>query len=118
MFFDSFSSKSLQNGMDAMWMKMQIHADNVANYETPGYKAKRLTFSQVMQRTQNGAQQPVLQTNVITDTTTTARADGNNVVMENEQMELWKAQAQYAYAVQKVNEEYTNLRTIITQVGR
>lgn len=119
MFFDSFSSKALQSGMDAMWMKMQVHSGNIANYETPGYKAKKLTFQEVMERNSDTNENvPVLRTKITSDVNTQARIDGNNVSMENEQLQLWKAQAQYAYAVQKINEEYTNLRTIISQVGK
>lgn len=119
MFFDSFSSKALQSGMDAMWTKMEVHSDNVANYETPGYKAKRVSFAQVMERAQeSGENVPVLRAEVFKDTSTSNRVDGNNVNMEAEQIAIWKAQAEYAYAVQKFNEEYTNVRTIISQVGR
>lgn len=119
MIFDSFSSLTLQSGMDAMWAKMEVHSDNIANYETPGYKAKKVSFSQVLERVnETGEQRPVLKTKITADESTQARIDGNNVSMEKEQLELWKVQAQYAFAVQKINEEYANVRTILTQVGK
>ena len=32
--------KALSSGMDALWQKQQVISHNIANVETPGYKAK------------------------------------------------------------------------------
>lgn len=118
MLFNSSSSQALQAGMDAMWLKMQVHSNNIANEETPGFKAQNVSFGEVLQRTQaNGEKAGLLRATVYTDNTTDARLDGNNVNMEKEQLELWRVQAQYAYAVSKINGEYSKLRTILSQVG-
>lgn len=121
--FDSFSSKMVEKGLDAAWLKMRLATDNISNYETPGYKAKQISFKQVM----NECESPLHGGNrntsayhaiISEDDQTEARVDGNNVSMEKEQMELWKAQAQYAYLTQKINGHYSNIRTVINQFGK
>ncbi|MDD3430072.1 MAG: flagellar biosynthesis protein FlgB [Oscillospiraceae bacterium] len=119
MLLNSLSQQAMEKSMDAVWMKMQVHADNLANYSTPDYKAKRVDFSQVLKNVQDDdTGKIVFRTTVTTDETTEARVDGNNVDMEYEQLELWKAQAQYAALTTKISGEFTNLRTIINTVGR
>lgn len=120
MFYESLSSKAMQSSMDALWLKMKIHTDNIANTSTPGYKAKKVTFGEVLTRAEDGGKgkQVTFRTQVTQDNSTTSRVDGNNVSAEKEQLELWRAQAQYSYLTQKISGEYNNLRTIIQQVGK
>ena len=121
--FDSFSSKMVERGLDTAWLKMRVASDNIANYETPGYKAKQVSFKQVMNECSSplhkGAKsQASYKAVVYTDENTEARVDGNNVSMEKEQLELWKAQAQYAYLTQKISGHYSNIRSVISQFGK
>lgn len=118
MFYDSVASQAMQSSMDALWLKIRIHTDNIANTSTPGYKAKKVSFGEVMTRTEDGDKNVTFRTTVTQDDNTTTRLDGNNVNAEKEQLELWRAQAQYSYLTQKISGEYNNLRTIIQQVGK
>lgn len=121
MTFDSYSSKMLETGMDATWLKMRIHSDNVANYETPGYKAQQITVSEGMRGcrsplhggSHNNTFEAEFLATITRDENTKARVDGNNVSMEKEQMELFKAQAQYSYLAQKITGHYRNISTTI-----
>lgn len=109
-----------ESGMDAIWMKMRTHTANISNYSTPNYKAKKVDFHEVFESvSQNGSSgKMVLRATVSTDEDTEARIDGNNVNMEYEQLELWKAQAQYAALTQKMNSDYTNLRAVISTLSK
>ena len=118
MFFDSLSSQAMQSSMDALWLKMRVHTDNISNTNTPGYKAKQVSFGEVLTREEDGRKKVVFRTRVTQDESTSSRLDGNNVNSEKEQLELWRAQAQYAYLTQKIGGEYNNLRTILNQVGK
>ena len=42
--FDDRALGALERGMDGMWLKQQIASHNIANVETPGYKAKKVEF--------------------------------------------------------------------------
>lgn len=115
MFYKDLSFKTMQAGLDALWMKQKVISDNIANYETPGYKAKSVTFEEVLRKADDGQKTPVLQATVTTDTESTARPDGNNVSMEKESLELWRSYAQYSYLTQKISGQFKNMRYVINQ---
>ena len=46
--FDDRALGALERGMDGMWLKQQIASHNIANVETPGYKAKKVEFRDVL----------------------------------------------------------------------
>lgn len=119
MILNKLSNQAMESGMDALWMKMRAHTDNIANYSTPGYKAKKVSFHEVFEASAgNRREKMVLRAKITSDENTEARVDGNNVNMEYEQLELWKAQAQYAALTSKINSDYNNLRTVISTLGK
>lgn len=119
MILDRLANQAMESGMDAIWMKMRAHADNIANYSTPGYKAKKVDFQEVFESlSENQSGKMVLRATVSSDENTEARIDGNNVNMEYEQLELWKTQAQYSALTSKINSDYTNLRTVINTFSK
>lgn len=112
--FDNVSAQAMQKSLDALWLRTKAISHNISNYETPGYKAKEVSFEQVLNGVdQNGKQKVAFRTRVTEDASTTLRPDGNNVNMDKEQQELWRAQAQYSYLVNKVSGQYNNLRYVI-----
>ncbi len=119
MILNRLVNQAMESGMDALWMKMQAHTDNIANYSTPNYKAKKVDFHEVFESvSEKRSGKMVLRATVSADEDTEARIDGNNVNMEYEQLELWKAQAQYAALTQKINSDYTNVRTVINTLSK
>ena len=119
--FNTLPNQAIERGLDAVWLKMQVTSSNIANYETPNYKAKKVTFDQVLRSVspENADQKSLAyRMSVTEDKTTTARVNGNNVVMEKEQLDLWKEQVQYAALVQKVSGSYANIRNVVTQLSR
>lgn len=119
MILDRLANQTMESGMDALWMKMRAHTDNIANYSTPNYKAKKVDFHEIFESvSDNQSGKMVLRATVSSDENTEARIDGNNVNMESEQLELWKTQAQYAALTTKMNSDYINLRTVINALGK
>lgn len=53
-FWEDPSVKALSSGMDALWQKQQVISHNIANVETPGYKAKHVEFKEVLKRRRTG----------------------------------------------------------------
>lgn len=121
--FNSGAHKTATSGLDALWVKQQAIADNIANYETPGYKAKVVSFQEELTKSVNektGRSEKNITTRVKIDSSTDSsiRSDGNNVDMEKEQLELWKTYAQYNYLSKKVSGDFKNMRYVINQLGR
>ncbi len=107
MFFNSYNFKLLEAGTDLSWTKQELHMQNIANVETPEYKAKSLEFINVLsQERRNVTSSNIIETEVVEDETASTRSDGNNVNMEKESIELYKAYAQYSMLLGKVKSEF------------
>lgn len=115
--FEDTAFRALQNGMDAAWLKQQVASHNIANVETPDYKAKRVDFKQVLKAAQKGAA-PEYQAVVRTDEDTMARPDGNNVQVEREELNLWKAYTEYAAMTTRMSGKLSTLRYVINNTGK
>ncbi len=113
----------MKKSMDFLWMKETVHAANIANVDTPGYKAKYVTFeeefAQKLQKAAGSGKTAVA--DAIEDTEyqihstdpETARLDGNNVNADSELIEMTRTALQYQYAQNAFNGEVSRLRTVI-----
>lgn len=119
-FFNDASVQALRNGLDAAWMRQQISSHNIANSETPGFKAKSVSFKKVLDQAQSDADtkvytyEPVIKT----DDTASIRPDGNNVNTEKEELELWDAYYQYSALTKRVTGNLSTLRYVIQNTGK
>lgn len=125
--FNSVSNAMVEKSADAAWQRMQVITHNIANEDTPGYKAKRLEFESLL-RKEIGARTNVTALNshgtiaeingvrprVYQDTGTVGRADGNNVDIDSENMEFAKVQIQYDAIIKKISGHYSTLKYVIT----
>lgn len=119
---DSKNINILKQGLDAVWLKQKIISQNISNSETPGYKAKTVEFKQVLKNKCKYTQyhkgqdnDSELQVVVKEQKGTNQVLDGNNVDVEKEMMDLADAQLQYDALIQKMNKEFTMLRTAISR---
>jgi flagellar basal-body rod protein FlgB len=109
--------------LDYLWSKQKVTLNNIANGDTPGYKAQYVTFEDEFRKRlmtgNKGTSQDI--GNIIgssrhfirnTDNES-ARMDGNNVNMDVENVELARTTLQYQYELNALNSEISRLRTII-----
>lgn len=121
--FNNTSFRLLQQGLDAVWLKQKVISQNIANADTPGYKAKTVSFSAVLKEKRQhsgsieheGKQELNLQTHVTVEKSTNQLLDGNNVDAEKENVALADAQYQYDVLAGKLSEEFSMIRTAITR---
>ncbi len=118
MLFGSREFKIMEQSADALWKKQKVINQNIANYDTPNYKAKTLTFSEVLQGQQNSNNGKLIDVAVTTDETSTVRPDGNNVNMVKENLELYKTYMQSAYLYDKINGKFTSIRNVFNQMPK
>lgn len=119
--FENTSMKTIVVGLDALWARQKAISNNIANYETPGYKAKKVSFEEVLTKTTDSVhstKRSALRISVSEDETTSERLDGNNVDLEKEQLELWETYAQYSYLTNRISGAYSNLRHVINNTGK
>lgn len=117
MLFDARSFRIMEQSADALWQKQKVISQNIANYDTPNYKAQSLTFSEVLNDIGKKEGQ-IIDVNVQTDYQTSARPDGNNVNMISENLELYKTYVQSSYLYDKINGKFTNIKTVLSQMPK
>lgn len=123
---DTNSMLLTERTLDNLWTRQQLTLQNIANVNTPGYKAKYATFEDELKRSLSkfdGKRQTSVRE--IRDEIRSSRLwihenqeeserlDGNNVQADVEQLELARAQIQYDYALRQITEEFNRLRTVI-----
>ena len=124
---DSVKSATMERSLSALWQRAQLISHNISNEDTPGYKAKRLAFEDILKselntvknaRNMNRSQKAAAigrAPSVIYDLPhLSGRADGNNVVLDNEHIELARVQLQYQALRDKINSHYSNLKYAIS----
>jgi len=84
--------------MDVSVLRAQVHAGNIANQNTPGYRAKAVAFDEAFQAALaegDGAAATTLEPEVVEPHTTAVQADGNDVALSAEIMASAKNQTLY-----------------------
>ncbi len=109
--------------LDYLWSKQQVTLNNIANGETPGYKARYVTFEDEFRKrllagregTSKDIGEAIRSSRHYTHETRdeSARMDGNNVNMDVENVELARTTLQYQYQLNALNSEVSRLRTVI-----
>ncbi|MCL2425538.1 MAG: flagellar basal body rod protein FlgB [Oscillospiraceae bacterium] len=122
----------IQRGLSASWQRDAVIRNNIANVETPGFKASYLEFETLLARSiqessfigkmthpdhrQIGAGnfdniQPVIRQSK----ELSMRADGNNVDIESENVRLAQNSIFYNALVERLNSEIRRLRMAISE---
>lgn len=129
-----FSSVStLQRGLNASWLRNEVIGNNIANVDTPGFKASHVRFEDLVAEAVDlgegslkmtvtdedhmpqagSAALGSIEAEVVKDDTTTTRLDGNNVNIDNEMVEMAKNSINYYATINKINSEFRKLNTAI-----
>ncbi len=112
MFFNSTNFKTIEAGVNIAWLEQQIHSQNIANIETPDYKAKQLVFDDVLNEAMSAGNGGNISVSVIEDPSSVLQ-DGNNVNLEKENIELYKSYAQYSMLLDKAMGQFNNITTVL-----
>jgi flagellar basal-body rod protein FlgB len=128
---DSLASAVLQKALDGTWQRQRAIANNIANHETPGYKAIKVSFEDSLNREvqkleKNGVSSKEQKAegldairgseiSVYADESTALRADGNNVDLDLENIEMAKTQLQYEYLSRSMTDMFARLRYAISE---
>jgi flagellar basal-body rod protein FlgB len=136
-FLDNVKFNLMQKTLDATWQRIVTISDNVSNIDTPGYKAKRMEFENILRNKINGVEKPLhsdrlrqkvfprkfgeentldsVNPVIYTDPSTQMRVDGNNVDIDHETLEYARTKIQYDYLIRKMSDEYALVRYAITE---
>lgn len=121
----------LARAMDAEALRQRVIANNIANLNTPGFKRSRVDFQALLSAAQGEPSTPLKQTDkrhfpgvgggavpgVEQVNETSMRADGNNVDLEREMIELVENALNYQAIVQ-LRSIKSNIRNYVIRSGR
>ncbi len=102
---------ALQDALRGLAMRQKAIADNIANVQTPGYRAQRVTFEDSLRQVLDG--QSTSTSYARATSTSPARADGNNVNLDDETVDATETDLRYQATVEAINSKYRLLRTAI-----
>lgn len=103
---------TLKAGLSGLTARRQASEDAVANMETPGYLAKRVSFEdQLASAVSNG--EPDSAGIAVTNKTDVAQPNGNNVKVDQEMISLSDTALRQQLLVEAVNAKFRLMRTVI-----
>jgi len=118
---------SLQNALDYASVKNHAISTNIANADTPGYKAKDVVFKDVLNgeidsnsamkkthpRHLGGSANESQPFDTVTQNRTSYHHNRNNVDIDKEMSELAKNQIYYNSLVERLNGKFQSLHNVI-----
>ncbi len=128
--FSDRAPKLIRKSLDFNTQKAAIIATNIANAETPGYKAVQVKFDHLLQQAATGSELQLKTTNskhisasgamnrlepAIEIDSSEGRLDGNNVNMEKEMISLTETQMAYEAAISAMLKRGTMVKSAITE---
>jgi flagellar basal-body rod protein FlgB len=133
---DTKNDRVIQAALQGLTARQRAIADNVANVDTPEFKASHVSFEKMLQqslgtddqplqmmRVQNGVAGPDdasadLKPTVTMDTSTGRRNDGNNVDIDSEMLQLSDTNIRFNSLIQVMNSKMQILRYAINDGKR
>lgn len=108
--------RAIHVSLDGLAARQRIIAENLANVDTPGYLAGRVSFEASLREAVSGRapERTRLSTARSTDPT---RVNGNNVDVDTENVSLVETGLRYQLAVESVNVKFRILRAAIRRDG-
>ena len=109
--FQSVTMNALSSALDGLAARQQAIAQNIANVNTPNYKAKVVSFESAL--AQSVAAGSGVAGYTQTDSTAPTVQDGNNVSLDSETMNNIQTTLMYQFASQAANMDFDATSTAL-----
>ena len=107
--FGSVSFDAMSSALDSLALRQRVIADNIANVQTPGFKASRVQFEDALSAAVADGDGDVTAT--VGTSLEPTREDGNNVNLDTEVLSNIDTNLRFELATRAVNSEFTLVRT-------
>ena len=126
----------IKAALEGLTARQRTIADNVANVDTPEFKASRVSFETALKQAQGTVDQPLrmfkvenavaapgeapadMKPTVIQETDLGRRNDGNNVDIDREMLELSDTNVRFNALIQSMSNKISNLRYVLNDGRR
>lgn len=107
------TSQTIQTALHGLDARRQAHEANVANVETPGYKARSVEFESELKAALAHPNLMARVTPNVNVSNQSGRANGNNVNIDQEMVSLTKTALTQELLVRALNDRYGLVRTAL-----
>ncbi|MPV38439.1 flagellar basal body rod protein FlgB [Georgenia subflava] len=107
--FDSVGSVAMRSALDALSLRQRVIADNIANAQTPGFLAGRVSFEDELAAAVERGDGSVRGT--VERSLEPTRPDGNNVNLDTETLSNVDTNLRYQLAIRSVDGSFSAIRT-------
>lgn len=125
LFSDTFSA--IENALNYSSLKQKVISQNIANVDTPNYKAKDVSFKETFQRAVNGSleankndarhfdfkDRPSSAQSVVIQKNVSYNNNGNSVDLDKEMSDLAANQIYYNAMVERMSGKFSSLQNVI-----
>jgi flagellar basal-body rod protein FlgB len=124
MFGDS-TITGLEQALNRSSLTQKVIAQNIANVDTPNYKAQEVTFNQALNDALTARKTDPRdfsfstedQTRIVTDNSTTLQNNGNNVDIDKEMVNLAKNQLNYQAYAEAISRKFNQYNIVLGGSG-
>lgn len=111
--------------LDFLWGRQTVTLNNIANDDTPGFKSQYISFENILGEKLKDASagwRPMKQVEQAINSTRASlhatraestRLDGNNVDMDQEQVDLARTALEYQYMVASIGNDISRLQSAV-----
>jgi flagellar basal-body rod protein FlgB len=103
---------ALHTALRGLSTRQRVIADNVANIQTPGFRAGRVEFESALSAALQGGDTPTIDP-ALSRSNAATRLDGNNVNLDDETVAGLETAMRYELATRAMSEKFALLRTAI-----
>ena len=102
----------LSTALDGLSLRQRVIADNIANVDTPGYRASSVDFESALRAAVASGDLGAELTPVTTATDTPVGANDNNVDLRKETLAAVQSQFQYQVLTRAVSDRFDLVRAV------
>ena len=107
--FSSVTAVAMNSALDGLALRQRVIADNVANIQTPGFRAGRVSFEDSLKAAVAGGTGATRAT--VARSLDATRLDGNNVNLDAETLTNIETNLRYQLATQAIDGSLSKMRT-------
>lgn len=109
--FESVTMRALVSALDGLTARQRATADNVANVNTPNFRARTVSFEETLANSVRHGEGAVSAAE--SRSLEPTNLDGNNVNLDKETLLSEDTALRYQYATQAINGQFDSIRTAL-----
>jgi flagellar basal-body rod protein FlgB len=114
--FDDVSSVALRVALTGLAQRQRVIADNIANLETPNFRAGKVQFEEALADAVASGGSPAAVQPSVGRSMEPTRLNGNNVNLDEETLSNIDTGLRYQLALNALDGKYSLLRTVVKGV--